>query len=398
LFSSKKKKLKQSIISMKMLKDKLFGKKVVILDIEELSFIPHFLPVYRALKSRTDMISYYIATHYTGDKSFDEFGISESKQFPVSMSRSLGNADVFVSAHIYGVGSPASYKIHINHNQPVKYQSYQKRDFVNFDAHFLTSPLHREQTEDTIRNYGLEDMKIELFDVGYSKSDALINGEYDRDKVLNDLGLSPLKKTVLYAPSWDEGLSLRTFGKKIISTLLENEETNVIVKLHPISYCAPDGPNYLFYTGGIDWINELSEFESKKNFRHVPLMNIDPMLSAADVMVTDVSSVALEFIILDKPVIYIDCPEFFEKTLSKVYTGFGETTAELVKNDPKANAGRHTGIVVEEINELSSVVKRCLSKPEEFSHKRKELAKKLSYNPGHAGEFAADTIMKILNI
>jgi hypothetical protein len=383
---------------MKMRKDKLFGKKVVILDIEELSFIPHFLPLYRALQKRTNKISYYIATHYTGDKSFDEFGINESKQFPVAMSRTLTNADAFISAHIYGVGSPESYRIHINHNQPVKYQSYQKRDFINFNAHFLTSPLHREQTEDTIKNYGLEDMNIELFDVGYSKSDALINGEYDRNKVLNELGLSPLKKTVLYAPSWDEGLSLRTFGKKIIAALLENEETNVIVKLHPISYCAPDGPNYLFYTGGINWINELSEFESKENFRHVPMMNIDPMLSAADVMVTDVSSVALEFIILDKPVIYIDCPEFFEKTLSKVYGGFGETTAELVKNDPKANAGRHTGIVVEEIDELSSAVKRCLEKPEEFSQKRKELAKKLSYNPGSAGEVAADTIMKILKI
>jgi hypothetical protein len=398
LLSSKKKKLKESIINLKMLADRLSGKKVAILDIEELSFIPHFLPVYRALQKKTDKISYYIATHYTGDKSFNEFGIKESRRFPVTMSRNLINANVFISAHIYGVGNRETYKIHINHNQPVKYQSYQKRDFVNFDSHFLTSPLHREQTEDTIRNYGLENMKIDLFDIGYAKSDSLLNGEYSREKVLNDLGLSPLNKTVLYSPSWDEGLSLRTNGKKIIEKLLETNEINVIVKLHPISYCPPDGPNYKFYTGGIDWITEFSVFESNKNFRHVPVSNIDPILSAADVMVTDVSSVALEFIMLDKPVIYIDCPEFFEKTLSEVYSGFGETTAEFVKNDPKANAGRHTGIVVEKIDELSEAVNRCLNNPDELSYKRSELSKKLSYNPGHAGDVAADTIIKILKI
>jgi len=398
LISSKKKKLKELNLNLRMLTDKLLGKKVIILDIEELSFIPHFLPLYKALKKKTDKISYYIATHYIGDKSFIEFGIEKSKQFPVTMSRNLSNADVFISAHIYGVGNRSTYKIHINHNQPVKYQSYMKRDFVNFDAHFLTSPLHREQTENTIRSYGLENMKIDLYNIGYSKADALLNGEYSREKVLNDFGLSPDNKTVLYSPSWDEGLSLRTNGKKIVEKLLELEGINVIVKLHPISYCPPDGPNYQFYTGGIDWIKELSVFEIKKTFRHVPVSNIDPILSAADLMVTDVSSVALEFIILDKPVIYIDCPEFFEKTLSKVYSGFGETTAEFVKNDPKANAGRHTGIVVENIDDLHLSVNRCLNNPGELSDKRRELSKNLSYNPGVASEAASDTIINILKI
>jgi CDP-glycerol glycerophosphotransferase (TagB/SpsB family) len=173
---------------------------------------------------------------------------------------------------------------------------------------------------------------------------------------------------------------------------------NVIVKLHPISYCSPDGPNYQFYTGGVDWVKEFSEFESQENFRHVPVSNIDPLLAASDVMVTDVSSVALEFVMLDRPVIYIDCPEFFEKTLAKVYSNFGKTTAEFVKNDPKANAGRHTGVVVERIEELQDAVKRCLNNPSELSAKRTELARQLSYNPGNAGEVAADTILKILKI
>ena len=385
-------------IKLKMILDKLRGKKIIILDIEETTFVPYILPIFNSLKKKTDKISYYIATYYECNESLLPFGISPEKQFNVNLSRQFSEADIFLSPHIYGVGNKNSLKIHINHNQPVKYESYQKQDFINFDAHFLTSPLHRDQTENTIRKYKLEDRVIKLYDIGYSKSDALMNGKYKKEDVLKELNLNPELKTVLYAPSWDEGLSLRTAGEEIIEKILKIENINLIVKLHPISYYHENGPNYLFYTGGVNWIAKLKKFETNSNFRHVPTNNIDPILSASDIMVTDVSSVALEFIILDKPVIYIDCPEFFEKTLKKIYSNFGNTTADYVRNDPKANAGRHVGLVVYDMNELVNFITRSIEKPGELSDKRKEFAKQLSYNPGNAARVAADTIIKILEI
>lgn len=381
-----------------MLADRLKGKKVIILDIEEITFVPYILPIFESLNQKTDRISYYIATHYIGNDKLKVFNIPEEKQFSVNLSREFSGAHIFLSPHIYGVGNIKSRRIHINHNQPVKYESYQKCDFVNFDVHFLTSPLHREQTENTILKYKLEDRNIKLYDIGYSKSDSLLQGKYKREEVLKSLNLDPGLKSVLYAPSWDEGLSLRTSGDEVIENILKVKNINLIVKLHPISYCPQDGPNYLFYTGGIDWVKRLSKFESLTNFRHVPSNNIDPLLSAADVMVTDLSSVALEFIILDKPVIYIDCPEFFEKTLRQTYSNFGDTTAEFVKNDPKANAGRHVGTVVSGPEDLAEAVNTCLKNPSEHSVKRKEFAKRLTYNPGKAAETAADKILKILGL
>lgn len=378
--------------------DKALKKKIIILDIEELSFIPYIYPVYRKLKEKTDKISYYISTHYIGHESLKIFEIPVKKQFGVKLSRKLNTADIFLSPHIYGVGSKETMKIHINHNQPVKYESYQKEDFVNFDIHFLTSPLHKEQTDNTIIKYGLEDRKIRLFEIGYPKSDELLNGKYKREDELMKLKLNPEFKTVLYAPSWDEGLSLRTKGEEIISEILKLKNINLIVKLHPISYCPENGPNYIFYTGGINWKEKLKKFEAFSNFRHAPLNSIDPLLSAADILVTDLSSVALEFIILDKPVIYIDCPEFFEKTLKNIYSGFGDTNEEMVKNDPKANAGRHTGNVVYNLEELNNTIINCLNNPGENSNKRKELSEKLIYNPGKSAEAAADKIIELLNI
>lgn len=396
--SLKKKRISNFPIRAKMMIDRLKGKKIIILDIEELTFIPYIFPIVESLKKKTGRISFYIATHYKGSEEFRKFKIPANRQFNVRTSRELAEADIFLSPHIYGVGNKNSFRIHINHNQPVKYESYQKCDFVNFNIHFLTSPLHRQQTENTIKKYKLEDMDIKLYETGYAKSDELLSGKFSRNEVLEELNLDPSLKTVLYAPSWDEGLSLRSFGEKVIGEILKIKSINLIVKLHPISYCPEDGPNYEFYTGGINWIEKLKHFESYENFRHVPSNNIDPLLAASDVMVTDLSSVALEYIILDKPVIYIDCPEFFEKTLKKTYANFGNTTAEYVKNDPRANAGRHVGLVVNETGQLETAILRSLDKPEEFSDKRKEFSKMLIYNPGKAADKAASVIMEILGL
>ncbi|MEZ4689351.1 MAG: hypothetical protein R3A12_03890 [Ignavibacteria bacterium] len=51
-----------------MLKDKLSGKKIIILDIEEPFICSYILPAYNALKKKTNKISYYIATHYPETK------------------------------------------------------------------------------------------------------------------------------------------------------------------------------------------------------------------------------------------------------------------------------------------------------------------------------------------
>ena len=43
-------------------------------------------------------------------------------------------------------------------------------------------------------------------------------------------------------------------------------------------------------------------------------------------------------------------------------------------------------------------VKRALKDPSELSEKRKELAKKLTYNPGRAADAAAEKIIELLDL
>ena len=58
-------------MKLRMLADRIKGKKIIILDIEETSFIPYILPIYNALIKKTNKISYYIATHYEGSEHVD---------------------------------------------------------------------------------------------------------------------------------------------------------------------------------------------------------------------------------------------------------------------------------------------------------------------------------------
>ncbi|MFC1920736.1 CDP-glycerol glycerophosphotransferase family protein [Chloroflexota bacterium] len=377
-----------------MLLDRRHGRKILIIFIEELGFIQYILPIVEALKKKNSRISYYIATDHISHKSeLAPFNVPGSKVFYPSLAHRMWLTDVFLSASVYGKGHENAIRINVSHNQPVKLESYPRSELVKYNVHFLTGPLHREQYENMLRKQGLEKENIKLLDIGYPKSDELLSGAYNRNEILRGMGLDPEIPVVLYAPAWDPGASLRSFGEEIIEKLLDMKNISVIVKLHPVSYTPGNSKSFDFYTGGVDWVERFSQFEKLPNFRHVKDFLIDPLLISSDVMVTDISSVALEFIMLDRPVIYLDCPEYFEKTLKM--PGW-DADPDYVRNDPKANAGRHVGVVVEDLSKLTEAVQKSLDNPGKLSKKRKQLAANLLYNQGKGAEAAANAILELL--
>ena len=377
--------------------ERLRGRRVVILFVEEPGFVQYLAPIVVELKKMApENLSFYIATSYAENEAdLTPFGLPDAPRFDPALAPLLLPASVFLSASVYGMGPPTAVRINISHNQPTKFEAYPKEYVRNYDAHFLTGPLHREQYEHMFELHELDTNRYRLLDVGYPKSDALLQGQYDRQNVLNALGLSSDRQTVLYAPAWDPGGSLRSFGECVVEQLLSIQDVNVIVKLHPVSHTPPSSPNFEFYTGGVDWAERFRKYESNPRFRHVTDFQVDPLLLASDVMVTDFSSVALEFIVLDRPVIYLDSPEYFAKTLKMPgYT----TDPDYVKNDPHANAGRHVGVVVEDVASLAAAVRDCISFPARNSEARQDLAAKLLYNPGRGAATAARTVLELIGI
>ena len=382
-------------LTRSMAADKLKGRRVMIVFVEELGFIQFLLPIVEELTRKAGgSIALYLATeHSDHPDALAPFAVPPERTFHPRLAPALLLTDVFLSASVYGKGPRTSVRINTSHNQPTKFEAYPKEFLQNYNVHFLTGPLHREQYEHMFAMHGLDTTQFKLLDVGYPKSDRLVQGGYARGRVLNDLGLNPARKTVLYAPAWDPGGSLRCFGEKVIEQLLGLGDVNVITKLHPISYTPSTSSNFESYAGGIDWVERFKRFESNPRFRHVTYFQVDPLLVASDALVTDFSSVALEFIVLDKPVLYLDCPEYFEKTLKlPAYN----SDPEYVRNNPRANAGRHVGVVVEHVSELATAVARSLANPQQGSEQRRELAKTLLYNPGKGAATAAATILDML--
>jgi len=384
-------------LTRSMAADKLKRRRVVIVFVEELGFIQFLLPIVEELKRKADRsIALYLATEHSHHaEALSPFGVPAQRLFHPRLAPALLLADVFLSASVYGKGPRTSLRINTSHNQPTKFEAYPKEFLRNYNVHFLTGPLHREQYEHMFALHGLDTRRFKLLDIGYPKSDRLLQGGYARGRVLNELGLNPSRKTVLYAPAWDAGGSLRCFGEKVIEQLLSLGDVNVIAKLHPISYTPSTSSNFEWYAGGVDWVERFRRLESNPRFRHVTNFQVDPLLVASDALVTDFSSVALEFIVLDKPVLYLDCPEYFEKTLKlPAYN----SDPDYVRNNPRANAGRHVGVVVDHVSELATAVARCLAHPEQGSQKRRELAKMLLYNPGKGADAAATTILEMLGV
>lgn len=142
--------------------------------------------------------------------------------------------------------------------------------------------------------------------VGFPKTDDLVNGAWPADVVRTSLGLSPSLDTILYAPTFSTANSLHCAGESIVEALLGSGR-NVVVKLHDRSMTP-----HPKYTDGIDWPRRLARFEAHPRFALARMADAGPCLSAADVLVTDHSTVGFEFALLDRPIVVFDAPALRE--------------------------------------------------------------------------------------
>ena len=213
--------------------------------------------------------------------------------------------------------------------------------------------------------------------VGFPKADNLVNGAWNPRDVRAALGLSPELPTVLYAPTFSSSNSLHRGGEALIDALLATGH-NVVVKLHDRSMVPHER-----YTAGIDWPARLAAYEEHPRFALARTADIGPLLAAADVMVTDHSTVGFEFALLDRPVIVFDAPELM--TAARIDGGkwsLLRSMAEVVAN----TAG------------LAPAIERALASPADRSPQRRAIARELFAYPGEATGRALEVVYRLLEL
>ena len=196
-------------------------------------------------------------------------------------------------------------------------------------------------------------------EIGFPKTDRLLDGSLDRAEMLARHGISGDRPVVLYAPTGEHHNSLETMGEELIARLAEVNRYDLLVKPHDHAHA------------DIDWWSRLAPLESG-HVRVVREPDVIRTLSITDLLVTDASSVANEFALLDRPIVFIDVPELIELTLRKGALLDLETW------------GRKGGVVVPDVPTAIEAVEAGLTSPDGRSRFRRALVDDLFFNPGTA--------------
>lgn len=213
--------------------------------------------------------------------------------------------------------------------------------------------------------------------VGYPKLDALVDGSLDGVQILASLDLAPRRPTVVYAPTWSPYSSLNSVGKEL-PPALESAGCNVVIKLHDRSLdLSPRA------SGGIDWAAVFARYREHPRIRLVTDADATPYLAAADALVTDHSSVGFEFMVLDRPIVVIDCPELL---------------AHARVSPSKVADLRGAAEVASDVESTVAAVLRQLTEPSRHGRERRETARRFFYRPGTATARAVACIYELLDL
>jgi hypothetical protein len=170
---------------------------------------------------------------------------------------------------------------------------------------------------------------------------------------------------------------LNAIGEAVVSGLV-NAGYTVLVKLHENSFD-------LAYenSGGIDWTARLTPILQRGSARLVREANASPWLVAADVLVTDHSSVGFEYLLLDRPLVRIEMPELIDRA---------RVPREYVELMASASATVHdAGGVLREVD-------CALADPRRGSQTRGEVAAELFYRPGGATRRATQEMYEVMEL
>lgn len=212
--------------------------------------------------------------------------------------------------------------------------------------------------------------------VGYPKLDRLASGSIDVRGVYESLRIGDRRPIALYAPTYSPASSLHLAGEEIIRALAAAGFT-VIVKLHDRSF--DTDPRY---TGGMDWRARMRVLAEDPHIRFSEAPDACPLLAAADLMVTDHSSIGFEYLVVDRPLLIFDTPGLIE-------------AARI--NPEKVALLRSAATVVSTVDQLVRAAHDQVATPDRLSAARRRVAGDMFFEPGSATSRALELIRRMLH-
>ncbi len=188
-------------------------------------------------------------------------------------------------------------------------------------------------------------------ETGWSKLDKM-DGHMDKTRAKQNLNLDPNRPVLLYSPTFSPKYSSAPYLFEEIKKLNKYND-QWIIKFHDLQ--------------DRNVKNTYSQLNS--NNIHISVSDdILPLMQASDLLITDTSSVAYEYLLLDRPII---------------------TFRAVVRKDK--------GIDITSTSELHGAIVRSMNDPKEFAENRKYYLKELHpYQDGKSSERVLAAIHEIL--
>lgn len=162
-----------------------------------------------------------------------------------------------------------------------------------------------------LKNLVLKHCHITKYDkrfrlIGRLLDDEFYNGSLHKTKIMTTYRLNARRKTILYAPTW-ESKKIWAIGEdsedlqnlETFLTFLKTLGVNVILRPHPISI-----HHYHVKARYLSIANKYSNVYFDDS-THSNIHGPNKSLYVADILITDLSSIAIDFLALNKPVIFI---------------------------------------------------------------------------------------------
>ena len=355
----------------------------VLFNVHHLYYLPQFLPVAREMEERGNFDIYFSA--YTDKKQADYQLVKDAvKNFSGKFIDAADEKerrkeildrhfDIIVfgkSSHAERYCSSDTLAILLYHGIGVKACYY-----TDFNSRINIRYVEGQYRYDELKRRGIS---TELVVTGFPKLDMLFdsNNPEHRD---DDLILDPAIPTILYAPTFYPS-SIEIFGESIAEL---TEGYNLIIKLHHFS-----------------WI--LDKYRHQKSifmdlagkYSHVQLLtpekyNIIPYFKCTDILLTEASSTAFEFLAAGRPVIICDFHHLRIK--HRIFNRW----FRKIRMDEEIQRHLDFAYHIQNPGQLPDTLSESMQKKDDFSRRASEILEEfLGVLDGNASKRIVDDILK----
>jgi len=299
----------------------------------------NLLAIYQCwrLSAKNDFDFVFLTMDQRYCRKLTEEGFSSVCAVHPKAVRVLTQADAVVSDHglhvlAFMVGKSSIKFFDVWHGIPFK--GFDKEDFElqrRYDEVWVASEF---MYHFYVERYEFDEERVQV--TGYARTDRLVNQDKDLNAIRSDLGLDKagMGKIILFAPTWAQdvrgrsvypfGVDEKTFLKKL-SDIAERWEATVVIRSH---------------LNSSDTLGDFSDRVLKRSSSEFP--DTESLLLVSDVLICDWSSIAFDWILLERPTIFLDVPAPFKKGFS-------------------LDSGYRFGCVVGDFQALLNCLQKCLS-------------------------------------